>query len=528
MEPEDETNSEEDVSEFCFIDLTNRGLDSRRKNLVKVRSHVMKGIRRRHRGDKLKLISDSRKTIGSKSDIDSHSISTSIDGSMMKCVNSAILRIETDILPTLTYTWKWTPWEYHMLHFSKFYDLFNEIKLIFIAITTVLNSIFPTTSEISTGALDVWQTIRSSSMAIHAVISGSAVHLDWQNKSDELSKSPEALAHRGQALRLINQEISQLEGKEPSDALLLAILALTPNPPTSTQIFTTSNSQTFQPSQTQLGWEHNRLNVRYSQTHHHGLFTLVKQRGGLKTFQKQAVARMISSHDLGIATQELRTPRQPFIQDIEISNLISNPNLNIVEPNPYESTPGLSLPELIRTIGSNPLSSVLLQLQRIVATTESRRHDTLRNINIPALYGEKQSLHHAVLSLRPYSDSLYESLRIATLIYVVGIFFPVPPSTGTFAYLVQSMKASIKIDVYQLQDIHIKALTWILFIGGMAAKGMPQRDWYIANLSKLVKLQDLSKWIDVKQLLRSFVWLSHAMDDEAISLWEDIRRSQEP
>lgn len=395
-----------------------------------------------------------------------------------------------------------------------------------IAITVVLNTIFPTGT--SSGVSDVWQIIRSSNMTIHAVISGSAVHLDWQNKS-KLSNSQEALTHRGEALRLINQEISQLKGKEPSDALLLAILALTPNPPhTCTQLVTTSNSQLFQPSQSQLGWEHNRLNVQYSQDHHLGLFTLVKQRGGLTTFRNQSVARMISSHDLGIATQELRSPRQPFVQDIEISKLISNSNLNILEPNPYESTPGLSLAKLLHTIGCYPLSSVLLQLQRIVATTEALRHNTLRNINTPALYGEKQALHHATLSLQAYSDSLYEALRIVTLIYVVGIFFPVPSSTGIFVHLVHSMKESLdKIDLHQLQDIRIKAFTWTLFIGGMMAKGMPHRDWYITNLTMLVKLQDLTRWIDIKQLLRSFIWLSHAMDDEAISLWEDIRRSQD-
>jgi hypothetical protein len=85
------------------------------------------------------------------------------------------------------------------------------------------------------------------------------------------------------------------------------------------------------------------------------------------------------------------------------------------------------------------------------------------------------------------------------------------------------MKASIEgIDVHQLHGIQIKAPTWILFIGGLAAKGIPKREWYIERLSKLVKLQDLTRWIEVKQLLRSFVWMSHAMDDEAMGLWEDI------
>lgn len=377
----------------------------------------------------------------------------------------------------------------------------------------------------------MWQIIRSSPMAVHAVIAGSAVHLDWQNQSMELSRSPEALAHRGQALRLVNEEISRLHKEsEPSDALFLAIQALIPLPPGhSTQTLATDRdhpaSRPFRPAQAQLGWADSRLRVQYSQAHHRGVCALVNKRGGLLAFRNQAVARLISSNDLVLATQELRAPKHPFIQDREVASLISNPGINVLEANPL----GSSLSELLHTIGaSSPLSSVLLSLHRVMATTEARVHGALRNVNITALYGEKQALLHAVLSLpplRPLSrESLYEPLRLIALIYAVGILYQMSPSTGALVHLVFSLKASVEaIDVDQLNGIQTKALVWILFIGGIASKGIRKREWYIERLSKLIKVLGLTRWVEVRQLLRSFVWVPYSMDDEAMGMWEGVR-----
>lgn len=210
-------------------------------------------------------------------------------------------------------------------------------------------------------------------MALHAVIAGSAVHLDWQNSSIELSRNPEVLAHHGEALRLINDELSRLHKEsEPSNALFLAIQALMPLPPSDSITLATDKyyptSCPFRLAQARLGWGHSRLRVQYSQAHHRGVVALVNKRGGLVNFRNKAVASLISSNDLILALQELRAPRHPFIQNPEIENLISNPDINVLEANHL----GSSLSELLQTIGvSNPLSLVILSLHRIMAAIEA-------------------------------------------------------------------------------------------------------------------------------------------------------------
>lgn len=80
----------------------------------------------------------------------------------------------------------------------------------------------------------------------------------------------------------------------------------------------------FRLAQIWLGWEQNRMRVRYNHAHHHGLFALVERRGRLAALQDQALARMISSHDLAVARQELRAPSQPFAQFSDIVSLTSD------------------------------------------------------------------------------------------------------------------------------------------------------------------------------------------------------------
>jgi hypothetical protein len=348
------------------------------------------------------------------------------------------------------------------------------------------------------------------------------------------------LIHRGEALRLINDEVSNLrEGDEPSEALIFSVLAMTPEPldtpPQAMDTDTDTDKRTAYPFRLvhmPQGWERSFLRVRYSQVHHHGLFALVERRGGLEALQNRALARMISNHDVLMAAQELRAPRQPYAQVDEIASLASNPNLNVPEPEPYERlAPGRSLPALQHALGTfSPLASVLAGLQHSVAVDDALARGALRNTNFLALGGAKQALHHAILSVPPApcpaDGSLYEPVRLVTLIFDVGILFPLPPATGALTRLVCLMKAALEgigLDQEQVHDGSVEALTWIHFVGGVAAKGMTERVWFVEKLSGLVERQGMTSWVEVKQLLRSFVWMVDAMDEEAMNLWDEVR-----
>jgi len=387
----------------------------------------------------------------------------------------------------------------------------------------------------SSAVLEAWQTMRSSAMTIHAMICGGAVHRDSLNAMGDESKSHEVLTHRGIALYLIKNELSTTcRGKKPSDALLFSILGLVSETNDEWRLRETNKSNThpFRLSQLHQGWEKSFVCIRYNKAHYHGLVALVGEYGGLENMESRWLAKMISDLDLLMSAQELHQPLLPYIELEEIANLTSNPNLNILDPEPSGSrAPGSSLPYLQRSLGpSSDLALVLPRLQRIFVASDALVQGTLRNFNLLAFIGEKGSLNHAILSIPPCPDrdSLYEPVRLATLILDVGIVFPLPPVTGVLGRLVRLMKNVVEdVNTYmsQLPEDWTEVIIWILFIAGIAAKGMPERIWFIDKLRDLVDRLGVKKWADLKPFLRSFIWTANSMDEEAIGLWEDVRYS---
>jgi hypothetical protein len=143
-------------------------------------------------------------------------------------------------------------------------------------------------------------------MAIHAIICGATAHRDSLCLTAKQSRSREVLAHRGEALRLINDELSNLSYvNEPSEALIFSILAMTTEPlDASPQTMGMGSHTTHRLclSHMQQGWERSFVGVWYNQVHHHGLYVLVgRRRGELASLQNRALAKMISNHDVLMA-----------------------------------------------------------------------------------------------------------------------------------------------------------------------------------------------------------------------------------
>jgi len=411
-------------------------------------------------------------------------------------------------------------------------------------------------------AIQAWKTFCSSRMVIHASIYASTAHRDAYNPMASLSTSRDALTHRGEALRLINEEIAGFDkGQRPSETLLFAVMAMTADPfgpsidPSETDIPTI---RPFRLSKAAQGWQQLFLRIRHSKIHHDGLFLLVDMAGGLNSLQDRGVAKMISHHDVLIAVQELRAPKQPYVQLPELADLVANlsledqkpeskshqtsiSNLEIEwkpEPSPEPYTheawcPGSSMPALKHSLGeSTPLSVLLTHLQRVIATEELLARGPLPGRDPKASMlghsADKDALHHAILSVPSQPElnekgSLYEPVRLVALAFEVGILFPLPLSFGALTRVVRWMKAAF-MEIGDLKQIEMtEALIWILFVGGVAALGIPERDWFVEKLAVAVERNGMTRWTELKLLLRSFIWMDEAMDEGAMNLWDDIR-----
>jgi len=368
-------------------------------------------------------------------------------------------------------------------------------------------------------------------MVIHSSMWSTYVSLTERPQDAEECITREMLSHRGAGLRLINDELSLVcNGKAPSDALLLSILATTIEfRDMSRPGDTNETPHPFRISHMPKGWDF--LTLRYSQTHINGLFELVARRGGLGSLQNRTIAKSIAIFDMMMAAMELRSPVQPWTEIDEIASLAADKTLNVLEPESHleARAPGSSLSALQRLVGGlSPLAPVLDKLQRVVAVSYALARGRLSNINLTALSGQSTQLHHALLSVPPCQDCaasglLYEPVRLVTLIFDVGVLFPQPPALGLLGRLVRGTKAELDrlTALAYTDDGMAEALVWVLFVAGVAATGMPEKDWFIERLSRLT--QSMKQWLEVKQLLMSFVWVPDSMDEAAIDLWNEVR-----
>jgi len=382
--------------------------------------------------------------------------------------------------------------------------------------------------------------MRSSSMVIHAQIWASAVHRDQRRQALVETMTREILLHRAAALHLINDEISLVcKGKAPSEQLLLSILATTVETRGQWQPVGRHKPipHPFRISHMPKGWDF--LMVEYNRTHIAGLFDLVARHGGLGALKSRPVAKVIAILDVLIAAMELRAPVEPWVEVDEVAGLVADLSLNVLEaeaqlapqtelrPERRETrAPGSSLPQLQVLIGTTCLlASVLDRLQRAVAVGYALPRGKLRNINFMALVGESTALHHAIFSVpQEYAAGgpLYEPVRLVTLIFDVGVLFPQPPALGLLGRLVRMARAALEYSgcLEYVHDESAEALIWILFVVGVAATGMPERDWFTERLSWLTHSVE---WSDVKELLMSYVWAPDAMDETAMDLWNEVR-----
>jgi hypothetical protein len=138
---------------------------------------------------------------------------------------------------------------------------------------------------------------RTSPILFHASTHSAAAHLDSLRSSTSLTKTAEALAHKTEAIRLINEELSRMqkEGGMPSDDLMMAVLSMTSEVDDELLIANDiTNPQfpsPFKPPLMSAQWERQFTNIRSAKSHEIALYTLMKMRGSIENIKNICLAK---------------------------------------------------------------------------------------------------------------------------------------------------------------------------------------------------------------------------------------------
>lgn len=153
--------------------------------------------------------------------------------------------------------------------------------------------------------------------------------------------------------------------------------------------------------------------------------------------------------------------------------------------------------------------------------------------NLTHFIDKRNAVQHQLLSLpsgeeltegEVNSASIYECVRLATIIYSAAVTFPLPPLTGIFHNLSSALRNVLeesKTDPHWRSSS--KALLWILVLGGIAASGTNEKSWYVLNLSIILSAMKLSTWNQVSIELESFLWLESACGSGGRDLWNEVK-----
>lgn len=71
----------------------------------------------------------------------------------------------------------------------------------------------------------------------------------------------------------------------------------------------------------------------------------------------------------------------------------------------------------------------------------------------------------------------------------------------------------------------VKAMFWVLFVGGIAAGLRPERNWFASYLSNFVDELNLQDWEEAELVLSTFLW-PKAWQAQGNSLWEQLRKER--
>jgi hypothetical protein len=174
--------------------------------------------------------------------------------------------------------------------------------------------------------------------------------------------------------------------------------------------------------------------------------------------------------------------------------------------------------------------AVLMEMTHFSFVIETHLQGRLINPDECALRSKRDQLHHKVLSL-PRGDrdtertSVYECCRWAALLYSTSLIFPLPQATGISRTLIKEIQRCVdKTNLTMLvSGAPRQFFIWVLMLTGIAAERMPElRAWVEEMLNLLLVLEGASKWIEVKGIVESFLWIGACCDDGAMNLWDEI------
>jgi hypothetical protein len=130
------------------------------------------------------------------------------------------------------------------------------------------------------------------------------------------------------------------------------------------------------------------------------------------------------------------------------------------------------------------------------------------------------SLNSTPAELSDTSHTLEYVLKIGALLYMQATLQEFPMAAVGSKNLVQTLMTSVmRVQIMDAQQGNL--LVWLLFIGGIEAKGA-DREWFVSQLGKLLQRLRMDRWDEAKEALEGLWWIAKVHEEKCNMLWEEI------
>jgi hypothetical protein len=291
----------------------------------------------------------------------------------------------------------------------------------------------------------------------------------------------------------------------------------------------------FTPPLTQLQWLDVYASLPPNLVHLRGLVELIKLRGGLKNVKLPGLATTVAFSALLTASYLLSQPAFEYIpfheprQGLTLQELLGYTSLEVE----------LGFGRL-RQIGFTLEMADVFQALRVY-TNIVIEHITVSHPNpdLSLLCDQRNLVQYHLLTLpsarsltnwfpHPHHQTIYESCRLAALIYAVGVTFPLPSQCSPLPRLAHLLQETLQqtpdaTSLWTHPQAQV-ALLWALTLGGIAAENRPERAWFVQTLSQAAVNNGIYSWSELKSVLEFMLWYDTACDRAGYSLWLEVAR----
>lgn len=398
----------------------------------------------------------------------------------------------------------------------------------------------PGSSRSEVSALNWFPLMMSEPTLMTAITFGSLSHqrVQWLNRwiPDGAFREREQQLLRVcemETIELINQEMKK-PGRAISNAVILSVMCMAHN---ATDISEERQFRhiPFTAPMRRLQWIDVYGSLRPNLVHIQGLISMINLRGGLEAIDLPGLAPVVSLSDIVTSSAYHTPPVFPFFP-------LRGNRKNI----PLQEMLGYTMAEVerhygrLRQIGfTEKLMEVFHAMDVYMALVDAYLRGTHIKPDYSLLADQRNLVQYTLLSLpaasqlsgftgyHQHHEIIYEACRLAGCIYGAGVVFPLPPQSTPLAKLSGLLRGVLEVPDCLAVWEHPQArvtLFWVLTLGGIAAEGTGDREWYVSILTKVARYSHITCWADLRAIVVLLPWYDAACDDAGNSLWLEMER----